>query len=314
MKKWITWLLIIITLTILIIYIFIPSKIVISEVISSNTPASAEFRFVSQKGRWEKWWRDENGKAHNKNEPFTYNGVIFRLTRLGFNVAGIEIEKDGITIESEMQLLSPKRDTTWTIWRCEMPESNNPFSRVKQYKKAIELRRNMNAVLINLKTYLSNPLNVYEMAIFRTSFRDTIMLSTLFSSTSYPSTEDIYRYFDIVKKNIQNQKGQVTGYPMMNVQQLKSDSFETQVALPTDRILRGDGKIFYRKMIPGNFLCAIVKGGTSAVNESMNQLQFFLKDNNKIQMAIPFQQLVTDRISEPDSSKWITRVYLPVVE
>ncbi|HCL84759.1 MAG TPA: hypothetical protein DIC22_12330, partial [Chitinophagaceae bacterium] len=75
-----------------------------------------------------------------------------------------------------------------------------------------------------------------------------------------------------------------------------------------------DGKVFYRRMVPGNFLCAEVKGGPFTVNEAVKQLDFFLQDHNKTQIAIPFQQLITNRLSEPDTSKWITRVYLPVVE
>jgi hypothetical protein len=29
-------------------------------------------------------------------------------------------------------------------------------------------------------------------------------------------------------------------------------------------------------------------------------------------MAIPYQSLVTDRMKEPDTMKWLTRLYVPV--
>jgi hypothetical protein len=101
---------------------------------------------------------------------------------------------------------------------------------------------------------------------------------------------------------------------VLNVRILKADSFETQVAIPTSQLLKNDGAIFSRKMVPGNFLSALVRGGEYSIRESMQQLDFFLKDHGKIQVARPFEQLVTDRIIEPDTSKWITRIYMPVVE
>jgi hypothetical protein len=30
-------------------------------------------------------------------------------------------------------------------------------------------------------------------------------------------------------------------------------------------------------------------------------------------MAIPFQSLITDRVKEPDTAKWITKLYAPVL-
>jgi hypothetical protein len=314
MKKWIFWLPGLIILTFLSIYIFIPSKILISKFIVSGLPIAAEFRYISKQDNWEKWWRDAGGKSHHPGEPFTYNGSVFRLRQLGYNVVGIEIEQDGIVLQSEMDLVSLSRDSTWTRWNCQWPTGNNPIRRLIEYKRAVELSKNMKAVLVNLRQFFLNPKNVYDVDIFRTSFRDTSMLSTRFISSSYPSTEEIYRHFDALRKSIQKQKAQIKGYPMMSVSMLKSDSFETQLAIPTDRSLQNEGTIFYRKMVPGNFLCSVVKGGRYSIDESMRQMEFFLREHGKIQMAIPFEQLVTDRLSEPDTTKWITRIYLPVAE
>ena len=314
MKKWIAGLLVIITLTILGIYIFIPSKIVITGVTASRVPISAAFRSIGQQNKWEKWWRDSNGKPHGKGEPFSYNGSTFRLTQTGYNVAAIEIEQDGIIIQSELALVSTNKDSTWALWNGSFPVTYNPFTRKQLYKKAAEINKNLKGVLNNLKEYTSDPQKLYELSIVRTSFRDTNMLSTRFITRRNPSTEEIYSQFNILKKSIQKQHGQITGYPMVNVRMLKADSFETQVAIPTSHTLQNEGAIFYRKMVPGNFLTATVKGGEYTVRESMQQLDFFMKDHGKIQVARPFEQFITDRTTEPDTAKWLTRIYLPVVE
>jgi hypothetical protein len=314
MKKWMVWLLVILILTLLSTYIFIPAKIAISRISIAEVTKTAEFRYISQGDKWEKWWRDARGNPHRKGEPFTYNRTIFRLTEVQNNIAGIEIEQDGFKWESILHLVSLKKDSTGAIWQCEIPAGNDPFSRLAAHKKAMEISKNMNGVLVNLKNFVSTPQNVYEVRIHRTSFRDTTMLSAKFTSTCYPTTHEIYGYLADVEKGIKKQKGEITGYPLVNVRMLDSGLFETQVALPTDRDLKDDGKIFYRHMVPGNFLTAEVTGGPYTIREAMKQLVYFLQDNNKTQIAKPFEQLVTNRITQPDTSKWITRIYLPVVD
>ena len=99
---------------------------------------------------------------------------------------------------------------------------------------------------------------------------------------------------------------------MLNVESREDGSFETQVALPTNRQLNNDGNIVYRRMVPGNFICSEVAGGAYTANEALKQMNYFISDNHKSKVANPFQILVTDRMLEPDTLKWITKIYIPV--
>jgi hypothetical protein len=63
----------------------------------------------------------------------------------------------------------------------------------------------------------------------------------------------------------------------------------------------------------GNMLVTEVKGGQIEVNKASVQLLNYISDYNRTAPAIPFESLVTDRRKEPDSSKWITRIYYPVM-
>lgn len=314
MKKSIVWLLVIFILTLSCIYLFIPAKIVISGLSTASVTMPGEFRSVSQEGKWEQWWRDSDGKPHIKGEPFSYNGSVFRLTKHFNNVAGIDIDHKGIKLQSMMHLVSFSMDSTGTIWECEMPETYNPLTRILYYKHAIEIKKNMNGVMKNFIAFISVPENVYGISIHRTSTSDTTLLSLRFITAAYPTTTEVYKNFDALEKTVLRQKGIVTGFPMMNVRKMENDSFETQVALPTNKILKNEGQIVYRRMIPGYFLTAHVKGGTYTINEALKQLEFFLSDYNKARIANPFQSLVTNRIKEPDTSKWITKLYYPIVQ
>jgi hypothetical protein len=50
-----------------------------------------------------------------------------------------------------------------------------------------------------------------------------------------------------------------------------------------------------------------------AVDKGMQQLEYYLNEHRLRPPALPFQSLVTDRLVERDTTKWITRLYYPVI-
>jgi hypothetical protein len=98
---------------------------------------------------------------------------------------------------------------------------------------------------------------------------------------------------------------------MVNITPYDSN-YELMVALPTNLKINNKDDIFFKRMIPGNFLVTEVKGGDYKINQARNALKIYLDDYKKMAMAIPFQSLISDRRREPDSTNWITKVYYPV--
>jgi effector-binding domain-containing protein len=314
MKKWIVWLLVILFLTVGCIYLLIPAKIVISSISTAQATVTGEFRYLGQEENWEKWWRDADGKSRIKGEPFIYDGTLFHLNQQFHNIVGIDIERSGLKLQSVLHLISFKKDSTGAVWQCEIPTGNNPLTRIMKYRSASKIKRSMKEILGNLTTYVSDPKNVYGLSIHRTSTRDTTMLTASFVSPAYPTTPEIYSYFGILENSIQKQHGEKTGSPMMNVKELENGKYETQVAIPTNRLLQNDGKIQYRRMVPGNFIVSEVKGGPVTIDEAITQLDYYIADYKKTVMAKPFQVLVTDRLTETDTTKWVTKIFVPVME
>jgi len=312
MKKWLVGLLVIIVLALGCIYLFIPANIVISSISTAQATISGEFRYIGQEDNWKKWWRNEDGKSHQEGEPFSYNGTTFHLNRQLNNIVGIEIGYGGIKFQSVLHLISFSYDSTGLVWQFEIPAGNNPLNRLKYLRIAVKIKKDMIDVLKNLNSFVSEPKNIYGLSVFRTSTRDTTMLTATFVSIAYPTIPQIYSFFDSVEKSIQRQHGIRTGFPMMNIKQSEDGRYETQVAIPTNRLLQNDGKIHYRRMVPGNFMVAEVKGGPFTIQEAMKQMDYYVSDYKKTVMAKPFQILVTNRLTETDTSKWITKIYIPV--
>jgi hypothetical protein len=314
MKKLGFWFLLVLLLGLGLVYIFIPSKIKVSILTGAQATIHGEFRSLNDEEEWEKWWRDSDGGQHIPGTPFRYDGSTFTLVKQAANAVKIQIENKGLKLETVLQLVTFTTDSTGASWSFEMPKSVNPLNRIKYFMAEKEIKNDMLEVMQIFSRFVSNPRNIYRFEIYRTSTRDTTLLSTRFLSRDFPGTAELYKNFDLLQKNILKQKGKQSGYPMMNVVKLADGSYETQIAIPTDHKLDNDGKIVFRYMVPGNFFGGDVTGGQYTVNEAQKQLDLFILDYKKSKMANAYQILVTDRIREPDTLKWITRLRIPVVE
>jgi hypothetical protein len=312
MKKWFAGILVVFILTIICIYLFIPSKIVLSKITITHATISAASRMLSSEENWDKWWRNSDGLRHAKNTPFTFSEAEFKLDHPSANVAGIRILTGKLMLNSILSLISFATDSTGAVWQCELPAGNSPLGRLANYKKALEIKNDMTLILDNFNAFISDPKNVYGVSIFRGSTKDTLLLSAKYRNPVYPSTAEIYRYLIPLRKSIASQHAEITGYPMVNVSRQDDNSYEVQVAIPTNRLLQGKDSLFVRRMVPGNFMVCEVQGGEYTIREELKQLEYYINDYGKTVMAIAFQSLVTDRMNEPDTSKWVTLLYVPV--
>jgi hypothetical protein len=60
-------------------------------------------------------------------------------------------------------------------------------------------------------------------------------------------------------------------------------------------------------------MTADIRGGAYTVDEGMRQLELFIQEYNRTKVATGFQILITDRKNEPDTTKWITKIKIPIV-
>jgi predicted transcriptional regulator YdeE len=183
-----------------------------------------------------------------------------------------------------------------------------------QYSHAVMLKRNMDTIFKSLGSFLGEKENVYGIAISKSSAADTLLVSTKLITPAYPSIKVVYNLIDFLRTYISQQSAEQSGSPMMSVTKLGTGQFQLMVAVPTNRKLTGNENIFPIKMVNGNYFVATVQGGLKTVDEAMNQMQFYFQDYQKTAMAIPFESLVTDRTKEPDTTKWVTKIYAPVLK
>jgi hypothetical protein len=304
-KKLFILLTIVLVSCVVIPYIFIPSTITVSSAVVTIASPNGAGRYVLNQSGWSKWW-------NSTNNHFVYQSDTFLFSNKFFKSVNITILHGRDSIKSRLDLLPLQEDTTGIQWSYSFPSSQNPFKRIEQYQDAGTVKKNMDGILLQLKSFLDKPENIYNIAISRTSTKDTILISTKSISSVYPGTPAIYHQIEQLKTYIASQHARQTGNPIYNITQLDHHQFQLMTAIPVDKILPDNGSFAFKRMIPGSFMVTEVTGGEQTVSQALQNLLLYFADYHKTSMAINFQMLVTDRLKEPDTSKWVTRIYQPV--
>ncbi|GGB14937.1 hypothetical protein GCM10011511_43360 [Puia dinghuensis] len=240
----------------------------------------------------------------------------FRIEGLSYQNVDIGIREGQQELPSKLSLLPMNnRDSMLLEWKTALRSGWNPVERVSRYREARRLAGVMDEILLHASAFLGKKENVYGVDIRETSTTDTLLVVTRTEKPGYPTNADIYVQIGRLVNYIKEEHVSQTGYPMVNVTASadKQGAYRLMVALPVGARLAGKGDITYMRLIPGKYLVADVKGGDSTVAAALAGMKDYIRDYDRTVMAIPFQSLVTDRQQETDSSRWMTRIYYPVM-
>jgi hypothetical protein len=287
------------------VYFFIPSQLNVSIVAKINCNTNAVSRIINNQ------WHEV---LNNKGRSGVWNGYTYTVNRKLYNAAGISIKRDNIDYTSKLILFQLNTDSTALQWSAQIQEGYNPFSKLVACYKARALKNNMTEVLQQLRSYLENTACVYHYNITHTTLTDTTILSTKTLSNAYPSTAQVYALVQSLKQYINEQGAHATNYPMLNVR--KTDSgFLVMVGIPTDRKLPAKGGFYPKRFIPyeNRILTTQVIGGTSSILEAYRQIELYMQDHSLEAPVIPFELMITDRSKEADTTKWVTKIFYPIV-
>lgn len=316
MNKWILGLSLTVIVAVACIYIFIPSKIVVSSAALVGMSENGTARFLFDENKWGNWWTyksdDEPVNFNHTRGSFICNEDSFRLAELFHMSANIAIHHQQNTIQSKLLAVSVTTDTTGIQWACTLDAGNNPFTRYRKYLEAKALKKNMDQVLSHFRAFAQKPENIYGISLTRASIKDTVLISAKAVFTQKPHTPDIYKLVSSIQQYIQQKGAKQSGNPIYNITRSDRNQYHLMVAVPTDRILAGDSRFSFKRMIRGSFIISEARGGEYSIEQAQKNLDLFFNDYNKTPMAIDFQMLVTDRLQVADTAQWVTLLYKPV--
>ncbi len=108
---------------------------------------------------------------------------------------------------------------------------------------------------------------------------------------------------------------EMAGMPMTVYPNWGGDSYEMECAIPvTEGALGDDQRIMLKSTAAGMAVKAVHMGDYHKLDVTHAEVDRYVTDHNLTATGAPFEVYVTDPGNEPDTSKWVTHIYYPVVE
>jgi hypothetical protein len=308
MKKWLLVTAFVFIAALAGIYFFLPTRLEIVQITPVHCTTPGAYRALTTREKWSSWWPADRPNSN----AFFYNNNSFEITKTLMNTFEIRIHQNEQPINSTLHLIPLTGDSTNVEWRCSFSSGVNPIKRIQHYRHAVALKKDMAAILSHFKSFAEKKENIYGISFQEVIFKDSLLISTKETMASYPSVSDIYSLINALKKYSSAHQAQQTGNPYLNITPLNPFGFQVMTAIPVDRSIPTNSQFFHQRIPLNRFEVTRVHGGVGTVNQAMQQFQLYIQDYRRTLMALPFQQLITDRSTEPDTARWITDIYIPL--
>ncbi|HEY0434853.1 MAG TPA: hypothetical protein VGC95_13350 [Chitinophagaceae bacterium] len=302
-------------------YLLIPGGIRISSSMWLKANSQPLFHSLQHRDDWNKWWppaagahASDSSQAEAPDSSWEYDGFRFRLAQEFYNAFQLSVRHGHDSFPAVLKIVPFTTDSMGLEISADRPTSGNPLKRIATWYTANKLKRAFDSILLRLGRYAGDVKNFYGLDIRREKVQFQFLVSMRKRFDHYPATGDIYAIVDTLRSFAAARGARELFYPMLNITADSVGGYVAQLGLPVDRSVNDDGAISQKQMMKGgNILAADVNGGTHRIEEARKKVEQYIQDYQRTIIAIPFQMLITDRRQEPDSSRWVTRIYYPVV-
>jgi effector-binding domain-containing protein len=307
MRKGIVFILVLLLIAIVAIYLLIPQRKQISTTVIIGATLGGTTRLLHDSSSWKKWWPANSGRQ----DSLFYNGYIFLPVQQPENKYQVLIKKQDTVLPSIIQFF-PAGDSTEMLWETAMIMGTTPWEKLSNYIQSRKIANSMSELSASLKNYLEQSEHVYRFKIERVKLPSVYVLAVNTSFNQYPNPSQIYSHINQLNNYIQTTEAKPAGLPMLNVSETSNGRFQATIGLPVDREPPVTAGMFINRIVASNAITVKVKGGTKTTRQALAALYDYLHDHELVSTSFPFESLITDRSTEPDTSKWQTEVYMPI--
>jgi effector-binding domain-containing protein len=293
------------------IYFIIPQYITAKSVVRVDVTDVNAFKFIIKPSSWKKWWPGEH--MGTDSTVYTHNGITYTLQKSTNSYIQVQIKKGDDVLNSRITYLAADEGSTDVTWYASQQSSINPFVRIAEFIRIKNMQGDMDDILMQFNKFMQKDVNVYGISFKIKKITDHWLITTSTTTKTYPAMETVYGLIENLRKQIALQEAKEIGNPMLNVNLTDNKDYEVMVALPINKAIKpGANTKLVEMVVGGNMLGADVKGGKQTVANAFVQLKNYQKDHGLISPAMPFEILITNRLTEKDTAKWVTKLYWPI--
>jgi len=252
--------------------------------------------------------------ATGNKTVYDYSGYDFHIDKILYQAYEILISKNKEDYSALMTIILISNDSTTIEFTTEINTGTNPFKRIAGYFKAGKIKKVFDSVLQSLVSYTKDVRNIYGFNIRNEKVQMEYLLSANTQLTHYPTSEEVYSLIGKIRDYIKTTDAKEEFSPMLNIETKDSIVYFVRVGIPVNKKLPGTETVSLKQMLKGgNILVAEVTGDRHNIEHALKQFEKYISDHRRTIVAIPFQSLETDRMKVTDSTKWVTKIYYPVI-
>ena len=293
------------------IYFIIPQYITAKSIVHIDVTDANVFKFIIKPGSWKKWW--PGGHSNTDSTVYTYNGITYTLQKSTNSDLQVQVKKGEDIMDSHITYLATDDGSTEVTWYASKQSSTSPFERIADFAGVKNTQKDMNSILEHFNQFMQKDINVYGIDVKLKKVKTPLLIITSVTTSSYPAMETVYTLIDKLRRQIIAGGAKETGSPMLNISKTDDKKYIVIVSLPINKVIQPGTDAKLNEMVKdANILEAEVKGGRNNIDNAFIQLKNYQKDHGLISPAMPYEQIITNRLAEKDTAKWITRVYWPI--
>jgi effector-binding domain-containing protein len=284
-------------------YLYVPNTIKVSGIASLRALSPGVNRFITNKNVFNNWLAST-----------PQNNFSFEVTTTLSNITALSAHNAQTSIKTHLMSIGLSADSSALQWSAEIEAGKMPVQRIRRYFNAVVLKKSIDTMLSKLQQFMSNTGNLYGIPVSEIRLKDSLFATTKIQTLGYPSTAIIYKGITSLTNYAVAQKAKITDAPMLHVQQTDSTHYEAFIGLPLNKRVPSTKEIKVKEMpYGGSMFVTELRGGPQKIALALHNLSLYQKDSGRPSPAIPFEILITDRLTETDTSRWITRIYYPVM-
>lgn len=293
-------------------YVLLPDTIAISRSAVIKTTRSSLHRLLLDEKSITEWWPGTIDSAAS-GKQFLLNNRLFKIIDNNTTLLPVAITFGNNTLYSTLYMIQADPDHVRLEWTASIPSHDNPIKKLSNYFDSKEISGDMDKILSKMKSYFSEEKNIYGLNIAHLEIVDSTFIFTEKISPVFPSTDFIYDLIGKLRAYSKQYAVKEVNYPILNISPIDSSNYLVKVALPINKSIPSLGDIESKRMpVNVKILMAEVRGGQYTAANAFEQLRLYISDHHAHIPGLPFFSLVTDRTKEPDTTKWVTRVYFPI--
>jgi hypothetical protein len=292
----------------------IPQKIKVTSTATYVASSQGVFNFLAHQENWKKWWPGQAIANKNDTMSLTVAGYDFNISKILYHAYEINFKKNSNNYSALLKIISFKVDSTGLELSTEINAGVNPINRINKYFRARNIKKVFDNIVDSLAQYTQKVKNIYGFDIKNEKVQMQYLLSANMQLTHYPSTEEVYSLIGKIRSYLKTTDAKEEFSPMLNIETKDSFHYFVRIGMPVNKKLPGTDSISVKQMLKnGNILVTEVTGGKNTIEYALKQIEKYISDYQRSIVAIPFQSLKTDRLTVTDSTKWITKIYYPVI-